>query len=209
MIRAIAQELLLRALEEAGVLAHLDLLDQLRRGNFVSPIPDPQTDQDRKWNEFAALHLRPAPERPRRLWLGVPRLGWEPSLSPFSIAAWRIEGSAGPDRWSVAIGRLLLMFGPDDVAHALEAMQRLRDIAECTTGCCVGRLEDAADRAYGRYARAVGGLAVGGSRMPVVPNARVRRAWVEAIRGALELPPGVAPGELAPPQDGSRAGGAG
>lgn len=205
MIRAIANELVLRALEGAGVLQHLDLLDQVRRGNFVSPIPDPQTDQDRKWNEFAALHLRPAPERPRRLWLGVPRLGWEPSLSAFHIAAWRIESTIGPDRWSVAVGRLLLMFGPGDTALVQEALQRLRDIAECTTGCCVGRLEDAADRAYARYARAVGGLAVGGSRMPVVPTPRVRRAWVEAIRGALELPPGVEPGELAPPQDGSRA----
>jgi len=230
MIRAIAQELLLRALEETGVLAHLDLLDQVRRGGTLTPLDNPQTDYDRKWNEFVALHMRAAPERPRRLWLGLPRLRWEPGLRlrKRRVITWRIHSSTGPDRWSVAIGRLLLMFGPhnhqegpqrqEGEAHLHDWHIPLLPVGPPTQGVdqwaclaqgCIDRLEDAADRAYGRYARAVGSLAVGGARMPVVPNARVRRAWVEAIRGALGLPPGVKPGELAPPQGGSRPEGVG
>ena len=54
---------------------------------------------------------------------------------------------------------------------------------------------------------AVGWLAVSGHTMPrwEALQPRIRSAWAEAVRGALGLPPGVAPGSLAPPPAPERA----
>ena len=62
-------------------------------------------------------------------------------------------------------------------------------------------IEAAAQAAYERYGDAVGWLAVSGYPMPrwEALQPRIRSAWAESVRGALGLPPGVAPGSLAPP----------
>ena len=62
-------------------------------------------------------------------------------------------------------------------------------------------IEDAARAAYERYGDAVGWLAVSGYPMPrwEALQPRIRAAWCEAVRGALGLPAGCAPGSLAPP----------
>lgn len=62
-------------------------------------------------------------------------------------------------------------------------------------------IEAAAQAAYERYGDAVAWLAVSGYPMPrwEALQPRIRSAWAEAVRGALGLPPGVAPGALAPP----------
>ena len=62
-------------------------------------------------------------------------------------------------------------------------------------------IETYAETAYQRYGDAVGWLAVSGYPMPrwEALQPRIRSAWAEAVRGALGLPPGVAPGSLAPP----------
>ena len=69
------------------------------------------------------------------------------------------------------------------------------------------QIETYAETAYERYGAAVGWLAVSGHPMPrwEALQPRIRSAWAEAVRGALGLPPGVAPGSLAPPPAPERA----
>lgn len=62
-------------------------------------------------------------------------------------------------------------------------------------------IEAAAERAYNAYGEAAGWRAVGGHPMPrwEDQSPRLQNLWAEAARGALGLPPGCAPGALAPP----------